>query len=192
MIDAMFTKLESERIILRRFRDSDIEPFYSYRADPDVARYQDWENYTLDEAKRFLEVMRSRHPGTPGEWFQFALQVKATSNMIGDCGLLTLQEEAKQAVLGITIATKHQGKGYAMEAVTCLLDYVFSSLGMHRVRAITDCKNARSIALLERVGMRREGHFLQNVWFKGAWGDEYSYAILRGEWICRAEEHQQG
>ena len=192
MTDATFTKLESERIILRRFRDSDIEPFYSYRADPDVARYQDWENYTLDEAKRFLEVMRSRHPGTMREWFQFAIQVKATNELIGDCGLLTLEEEPKQAKLGISIAAKHQGNGFALEAVTCLMDYVFASLGMHRVRAITDCKNTRSIALLERVGMRREGHFLQNVWFKGAWGDEYSYAILHSEWICRAEEHQQG
>ena len=102
MTDATFTKLESERIILRRFRDSDIEPFYSYRAEPNVARYQEWENYTLDEAKRFLEVMRSRHPGTPGEWFQFAIEVRATSDIVGDCGLLTLQEEAKQAVLAVS------------------------------------------------------------------------------------------
>ena len=191
MTDTTFTKLESERTILRRFRESDSEPFLEYRADPDVARYQSWENYTLDEAKDLIATMHSRHPGTPGEWFQFAIEVRATNELIGDCGLLTLEEGPEQAVLGITIAAKHQGNGYAMEAVTCLLDYVFSSLGMHRVRAITDCKNTRSIALLERIGMRREGHFLQNVWFKGAWGDEYQYAILCSEWITRAKKHQQ-
>jgi RimJ/RimL family protein N-acetyltransferase len=53
---------------------------------------------------------------------------------------------------------------------------------LHRVIAITDCENAASVALLERLGLRREGHFLQNVWFKGTWGDEYLYAILHEEW----------
>lgn len=47
---------------------------------------------------------------------------------------------------------------------------------------IADCENAASIALLERLGMRREGHFIQNIWFKGKWGDEYLYAILEEEW----------
>ena len=183
MADTTFTKLESGRIVLRRFRDSDTEPFLAYRADPDVARYQSWEDYTCDEAKRFVAAMRALHPDTPGEWFQFAIEIKATNEMIGDCGLLTLQEEPGQAEIGVTVATEHQGKGYAMEAVTCLMDYVFTSLRKHRVRAITDCKNTRTIALLERIGMRREGHFIQNVWFKGAWGDEYLYAILRREWI---------
>ena len=113
MTDTTFTKLESERIILRRFGDSDSEPFLAYRADPDVARYQSWENYTLDEAKGLISTMHTRHPGTPGEWFQFAIEVRATKELIGDCGLLTLEEEPEQAELGITIAAKHQGKGYA-------------------------------------------------------------------------------
>jgi len=49
--------------------------------------------------------------------------------------------------------------------------------------AITDCENTASVALLERLEIRREGHFLQNVWFKGKWGDEYLYAILKEEWL---------
>ncbi len=53
---------------------------------------------------------------------------------------------------------------------------------------MVDCLNDRSVALLERLGFRREGHFLQNVWFKGAWGDEYLYAILREEWLARRGE----
>jgi RimJ/RimL family protein N-acetyltransferase len=50
------------------------------------------------------------------------------------------------------------------------------------VIAITDVENAPSVALLERLGLRREGHFRQNVWFKGKWGDEYLYAMLQEEW----------
>jgi len=64
-----------------------------------------------------------------------------------------------------------------------VLDYVFTKLHSHRVIAITDCENERSVALLSRLGMRREGHFIQNIWFKGKWGNEYLYAILREEWL---------
>jgi RimJ/RimL family protein N-acetyltransferase len=63
-----------------------------------------------------------------------------------------------------------------------LLAYVFDQLGKHRVIAITDARNAPAARVLERVGMRREGHFIKNVWFKGRWGDEYLYALLEQEW----------
>ena len=64
-----------------------------------------------------------------------------------------------------------------------MLNYAFTKLELHRVIAITDCENERSVALLSRLGMRREGHFIQNIWFKGKWGDEYLYAVLREEWL---------
>ena len=69
-----------------------------------------------------------------------------------------------------------------MEAVTRLLDYVFGELCKHRVFAVTDTRNVRAVRLLERLGMRREGHFIRNIWFKGSWGDEYLYALLEEEW----------
>jgi RimJ/RimL family protein N-acetyltransferase len=100
--------------------------------------------------------------------------------------MLTCSDEPRQVELGFTLSAEHQGQGYATEAVMRWLEYVFESLNKHRLIAITDCLNDRSIALLERVGMRREGHYIQNVWFKGAWGDEYQYAILRSEWNNKA------
>ncbi len=185
MADSDFTRLESPRLVLRRFTDRDIEPFLAYRSDPEVARYQGWSDFTREDAIAFVKGMASHHPDVPGRGFQIAVELKATGEMIGDCYLLTLAEEPRQAEIGFTLAPRHQGSGYATEAVSLLLDYVFTSLGKHRVRAITDCENERSIALLERLGMRREGHFVQNVWFKGAWGDEYLYAMLRNEWLER-------
>jgi RimJ/RimL family protein N-acetyltransferase len=87
--------------------------------------------------------------------------------------LHALGDRPRQAEIGFTLACEHQGKGYATEAVDCLLDYVFGKLGKHRVIAITDARNLAASRVLERVGMRREGHFIENVWFKGGWGDEY-------------------
>jgi RimJ/RimL family protein N-acetyltransferase len=181
-----FDRIESERLVLRRFEEADLAPFLAYRNDPRVAMYQAWDSYDEREALDFIREMRSAEPGSPGEWFQFAVELKGTGQLVGDCGLKT-EEDGRQAEFGVTFAREHQGKGYAYEAVSRLLDYAFGDLGVHRVVAIADRQNAPSVALLERLGMRREGSFDRNVWFKGHWASEYLYAILRDEWLRRHE-----
>jgi RimJ/RimL family protein N-acetyltransferase len=181
--EAPFTRIESERLILRRFEDPDLAPFMAYRNDPEVARYQSWDSCNEGEARAFIREMRSAQPGVPGEWFQFAVASRETGAIIGDCALQVDEHETYRAEIGFTLARKHQGQGFASEAVSSLLDYAFDALGIHRIIAIADCRNTPSWALLERIGMRREGHFLENVWFKVAWSDEYLYAVLKDEWL---------
>jgi RimJ/RimL family protein N-acetyltransferase len=178
-----FNGLKSARLILRRFVDADVAPFLVYRNDPAIARYQSWETYSEQEARDFVNEQKRLEPGVPGQWFQFALELAETRELVGDCALKIDAQDSRQAEIGFTLAREHQGRGLAAEAVTRLLDYAFDELKLHRVTAITDCENEASVALLERVGMRREGHFIQNIWFKGKWGDEYLYAILREEWM---------
>jgi RimJ/RimL family protein N-acetyltransferase len=84
--------------------------------------------------------------------------------------------------VGITLAPAHQGRGYATEAIECLLGFVFGRLGKHRVAAVTDAENHRAASLLRRLGFRQEAHFIEHVWFKGAWGSEFVFALLRREW----------
>jgi RimJ/RimL family protein N-acetyltransferase len=182
MADVGFDHLLSSRLILRRFRESDLPTFCGYRSDPRVARYQDWESWSEQEGRQFLERQASLDPDVPGTWFQVAIELAGTGALVGDCGLHTLGDRPGQAEIGFTMAFEHQGRGYAAEAVNCLLDYVFGQLGKHRVIAVTDTRNAPAARLLERVGMRREGHFIENTWFKGGWCDEYQYALLEREW----------
>jgi RimJ/RimL family protein N-acetyltransferase len=179
---ADFTTLETTRLRLRHFRDADLALFMAYRNDPEVARYQSWESVSELEARAFLQEQKKARPGVPGQWLQIAIELKETGILVGDCALKIEEYDERQAEIGYTLARAYQGRGIASEAVSCVLDYAFLKLGLHRVIAITDCENTASIALLERLGLRREGHFLQNVWFKGKWGDEYLYAILQEEW----------
>jgi RimJ/RimL family protein N-acetyltransferase len=53
---------------------------------------------------------------------------------------------------------------------------------LHRVIAISDVENTASFRVLERLGFRREGHFVENLMFKGKWASEYHYAMLAREW----------
>jgi RimJ/RimL family protein N-acetyltransferase len=175
--------LETPRLILRPFQESDLEAFAAYRSDPQVARYQGWEApYTLEQAAAFIREMQSTRPGAPGAWYQIAIERKSTPGLIGDCAFHILANEPRQAEIGFSLSSAFQGQGYATEAVRRLLDYLFGELDLQRVSAICDAENTASARLLERVGMRREGHFIENIWFKGAWGSEYAYAILQKEW----------
>lgn len=181
--------LETTRLLLRLFQENDVHAFADYRSDPDVARYQSWDvPYSAAQAAAFVAAMQHVRPGAAGEWLQIAIQLKATNQLIGDCAFCVLEDEPQQAEIGFTLARQHHGSGYATEALRRLLDYLFAELNLHRVRAICDADNLASARLLERIGLRREGHFIENIWFKGRWGSEYSYAVLRREWAVNSEQ----
>ena len=103
MGDAAFRALTTERLVLRRFRSEDLDSFVAYRSDPETARYQSWDApYRPSQARQFLQELEAIHPDTPGEWFQFAVALRQTDRLIGDCGAHVLAEDPRQAEIGFT------------------------------------------------------------------------------------------
>jgi RimJ/RimL family protein N-acetyltransferase len=186
-----FTRLETARLILRRFRESDLASFIAYRNDPEVARYQSWESISRSGAQKFIPHHNRNRPGIAGKWFQFAAEVKENGELAGDCALLVVKSAPRTGQIGYTFARAYQHMGLATEAVRAVLDFAFDWIRLNRVTATMDCRNARSVALAERLGMRREAHFIQNAWFKGEWCDEYLYAVLREEWLRSRSLHRR-
>jgi RimJ/RimL family protein N-acetyltransferase len=177
---------ETTRLILRSFEERDAHAFAGYRSDPEVARYQGWEApYNLAQAVQFIKEMQSTLPGSSGNWYQLAMELKSNGELIGDCAFQILREDSRQAEIGVTLARRFQGQGYALEGVTRLLAYLFEMLELHRVQANVDPQNQSSIQLLGRLGFRHEGRFIESWFLKGAWCDEDWYAILRREWQGR-------
>ncbi len=127
-------------------------------------------------------VINLAQVGKPGTWYQLAIERRNQPGLIGDCAFQRLADDEHQAQIGFTFSRLYQKQGYATEAVHALLDYLFGELQLHRVTATCDVENIASFKLLERVGMRREAYFMENIWFKGAWGSEYCYALLHREW----------
>jgi RimJ/RimL family protein N-acetyltransferase len=179
---ARMLPLDSARLILRRFNREDLPAFLAYRNDPEVARFQGWESFSLAEATAFIARQETQEIASPGQWLQIAISLKETGQLVGDCALKLHAADARQATIGITLGRAYQGQGLATEALSTLLQYLFLEANLHRVQADTDPANARAWRLLERLGMRREAHCLQSLWFKGRWADEFFYAILRQDW----------
>jgi RimJ/RimL family protein N-acetyltransferase len=177
--------LRTERLLLRRFRPDDLPVLLAYRNDAGLARFQGWRLPMSEaEGREFIAANAVAPVFEPGGGLQIALALAASDELVGDLYLGAYYSDGRQATLGYTLARPHHGRGYASEAVAGLLGLAFGQLGLHRVSATVDPRNAPSIALLERVGMRREGHFVQ-AYYDAAqeeWSDEYWYALLREEW----------
>jgi RimJ/RimL family protein N-acetyltransferase len=179
-----FITIETERLILRKFKQADTETFFKYRTDPAVAKYQGdgWSDYRIEQAVEFVKQQIAAEPGEADAWFQIAVELKESGVLIGDLAIHTLREDTAQVEIGYTIRPEYQNKGYAREAVKSLLEFIFGVMNCRRVIAVTDVRNADSIRLLDALGLRREGHFLKSTWNKGEYTDEYLYALLREEW----------
>jgi RimJ/RimL family protein N-acetyltransferase len=137
--------LNSQRLLIRNFRESDLESFLAYRNVPEVAQYQGWEvPYPREHAIKMIDQMKDMQAPKAGHWLQLAIELKETGQMIGDLGLRVNAEDARQAVIGFTIAPEHWRKGYAVEAITTLLEFLFDDLDLHRVSADCDVENTSS------------------------------------------------
>jgi ribosomal-protein-alanine N-acetyltransferase len=178
------TFFETARLRVRPFTVGDLEAFVAYRADADVERYQSWSDYTVEDGRALIEAMQGLRPGgaAPGQWLQLALEETAGGQLVGDLALKIDVDEPREAEVGFSLAPAHQGKGYATEALRGLLGHAFETLELHRVVAVTDALNTPAAALLQRVGMRQEAHFHENVFVKGSWGSELLFAMLEREW----------
>jgi len=193
----MSISLETPRLIIRQFRASDLDSFVAYRSDPEVYRYQGWKTpYLREDGMEFIDRAKLAIPGTPGEWLQLAIErrplalgerAEGEGMIIGDIAFHITRSNPRQAYLGYTLARSAWGQGYASEAVRKILDYLFRVLDLHRVIADCDVDNSASIRLLERLGFRREAHYLESFWLESEsrWGSEYLYAMLQREWVSR-------
>jgi RimJ/RimL family protein N-acetyltransferase len=175
--------LHTARLILRNFQEHDLDSFFTYRNDPVVAQYQGWSlPYPLEKAEKFISSMKDNFSPQQGDWVQFAIALKETDELIGDLGCFVRKEDARQSVIGFTIASKYWQKGFAVEAIGGLLEYLFEDMNMHRISADCDTENVASYKTLEKLGFRREAYFVESFLFNNRYTSEYYYGLLRSEW----------
>jgi RimJ/RimL family protein N-acetyltransferase len=175
--------LRTERLLLRPFREDDLEALYAMQSREDVTRYLYWGPRTPDEARHMLErLMRMTAIDDDSGALRLAALLPDSGVLIGDFSLQHVSREHKQGEIGFIVHPDHHGQGYATEAAKVLLRLGFEELGLHRIVGRCDARNAASARLMERLGMRREAHLRENEFVKGEWCDELIYAILASEW----------
>jgi RimJ/RimL family protein N-acetyltransferase len=178
----MFAEILTQRLKLRDLAKSDAERIFQYRSQPEVARFQSWGTESVEAIRLDIISLREQAEGKVGSWYQVGIALQSSGELIGDCGFRLLGAELRQAEVGITLASEYQGREYATEALRALLHFLLVTRRMHRVFGSVDPRNVRSLRLMERIGMRKEAHFVRSLWFKGEWVDDVIFAVLASEW----------
>lgn len=170
------------RLNIRHLELKDLMDFHIYRSNPDVTKYQGFDTMTIEQAEMFIRENSSKSFGKAGEWVQYGIENNETNQLIGDCAIKLDPSDTRIAEIGITISHLHQRKGYAKEALQGILAFLFDTKNIHRVAELVDAENIASINLMKSIGFRKEGHFIENIFFKGKWGSEIQFALLKREW----------
>ena len=175
--------LESDRLLLRPFREDDLSALLAIQSRPDVARWLYWEPRTEVEVREALDrKIRAAELAEASPSVEFAVQLRETGEMIGTANLAVTSAEHRQGEIGYLLHPDHQGRGYATEAARLLLGLAFDQHDLHRVVGRLETRNTASARVLERLGMRREADFVENEWVKDEWQSETVYAMLDREW----------
>ncbi len=173
--------LRTERLTLRPWAEGDFGAFYEMQRDEEVARWEYWDPRDEAAARRLFDYrLMSYEMGGNFAWINCA--VVAGSEVVGALSLNVRSHEHRGGELGFIVHPRHQGKGYATEAARELLCWAFEEVGFHRVYGRAEPRNVASCRVMEKLGMRKEAHLVENEWVKGEWQSDVLYAILEREW----------
>jgi RimJ/RimL family protein N-acetyltransferase len=176
--------LRTDRLLLRPFEMADVDDVWAFQRLPEVARHMLREPRGRDEAEVSVRGMTAE--SEPGDALTFAVVLPGSGTVIGEASLVRRGRPPGNGEIGYVLHPDHQGRGLATEAATALLRLGFGELGLHRLTAKCSARNAASARLMERLGMRREGHLVGTRLVKGEWRDELVYAMLADEWVRRS------
>jgi len=175
--------LVTERLSLRQVGVEDAAAIQSYRSLAEVHRFMYHAELSVDEwRERIAATWANLDLERDDDALALGIVEQSTGSIVGDVVLFLRSAEHRAGELGYALRPSAQGRGYAVEAARAMLGFAFEQVGMHRVYGRIDARNAASARVLERLGMRREAHFVSNEFIKGEWTDEMVYALLEDEW----------
>jgi RimJ/RimL family protein N-acetyltransferase len=177
--------LKSERLVLRPFEPDDWPGLLALQSDPETCRYLTTEPYAEEDSRAYIGRDIAGRSEVPRRTFEFAVILPETDDFIGRCGLFIQDAEIGDAGFWYVLDRRWRGRGFAVEAARRLVDHAFLDLGLRRLSADIDPRNTASARVAERLGLRLEAHFLENVVIKGELCGTLIYAILRREWEAR-------
>jgi RimJ/RimL family protein N-acetyltransferase len=179
--------IETERLILRFNEEGDLDDTFAFQGRDDATRWVTFDTRTREEVAEVLERRKPwRTLEKDDDALIFAVVERASGRLIGEMYFFARSMADKHAEIGYIFHPDVHGKGYATEASRAVLAIAFDHYGLHRVSAECDVRNPASYRVMEKLGMRREAHFVEHMWFKGEWSDSYVYAILDREWRAQA------
>ena len=177
-----FPNLESERLVLRRLKDSDAPEVFKIRSNPERMKFVPRPLLQNEgEALAMIQMINSKiDENTDINW---GVCLKNSDKIIGFMGFYRVQPDNFRAEIGYMILPDYDGKGYVSEAVKAMLNYAFNIVGFHSIEAVIDPENGASEKVLLKNGFRKEAHFVENFFWNNEFISSVHYGILKREFV---------
>jgi RimJ/RimL family protein N-acetyltransferase len=175
------------RLVLRPYEDKDFDDLYAFYSRPDVATYLYWTPGDAEKVRTALARKKTQTVWQEQAPLVLAVTSKDEAKVVGEVVLVWRSQKHREGEIGFVFHPEYQGRGYAAEASRAMLELGFGTLDLHRIIGRCDARNTASARLMERLGMRREGHFVDNEWVKDEWTSELVYALLQHEWRAKQD-----
>lgn len=176
-------RLETERLILRRFAMEDAEDMYrNWASDPEVPRFLTWPVHaSVEVTKRVIESWIQDYANE--DFYSWAIEYKPTGGVVGSISVVKLNSLVGSADIGYCLSRALWGKGLMPEALKAVIAFLFDEVGVNRIAACHAPENPKSGRVMEKAGMRREGVWRQAGRNNQGICDEVWYSILRSDRI---------
>ncbi|MDR9856260.1 GNAT family N-acetyltransferase [Paenibacillus sp. VCA1] len=176
----MFPELETERLILREITKEDTESIFACFSNGEAMRYYGQDAFEhREQAERLIGFFADSYREKRG--IRWGIERKDAPGLIGTVGFNAWSPKHRRAEIGYEIHPDHWRKGYASEAVACILAYGFEALSLARIGAVVYTENAASSRMLIKLGFREEGLLRHYMFQSGVSHDTYAYSLLPGD-----------
>lgn len=183
-----FSSIYTDRLILREFDSCDWQGVHGYLSDPDVLQYMEFYPGSEEQSQFYVNTMMAFQEDVPRKHIKFIAQSKDSGVIIGESGLFISDHD--DADICFRFNKTYWGRGYATEAAKAILEFGFERLRLHRISAACDIRNTKSINVMERIGMQKEGCLREHKWVKDEWRTSVIYSILEHEFMAREQSEE--
>ena len=172
-----FPVIETERLLLRRITNDDVNEIFDLRSNPETMKYIPRPLVkNNDEALAHITMIDDKINDNTG--INWAITLKDNPKLLGIIGYYRLQPENYRAEIGYMLLPEFHGKGIIPEAVKRLVQYGFKDLKLHSIEAVIDPGNISSEKVLQKCGFVKEAHLKESDFWDGQFLDKVIYSLL--------------
>ena len=176
--------LEGRHVMLRALRPSDAPSLHALLTAPEVARFVSAPPATVEAFERFI-VKANRQRS--GNYICYAVTLKGNDTAIGMFQIRETEPGFQSAEWGFALGSAFWGTGVFKESAQLILQFVFTTLGVHRLEARASVRNGRGGRALQKMGAVQEGVLRRSFVLNGQYFDQVLYAILKDDWQASRE-----
>jgi ribosomal-protein-alanine N-acetyltransferase len=171
-------QLETERLILRKLKPSDVNDMFNYCSDKEISRYTIWYSHqTIEDTRSFMDMLFEKYERN--DVAPWGIVDKASERLIGTTGFISWDTLNAKAEIGYALSRLFWNKGYMTEAVKKVISFGFEQMDLVRIEARCHPDNLGSAKVMEKSGMLYEGTLRKHILAKGVHEDVKMYAIIK-------------